>query len=51
MKPATKTALAVGVGGGYILGRTHKMKLALMLAAGSMTGRVPGSHISSRRAR
>ncbi|MFF0816681.1 hypothetical protein ACFYVR_16240 [Rhodococcus sp. NPDC003318] len=41
MKSETKTALAAGVGAGYVLGRTHRMKLALMLAGGALTGRLP----------
>ncbi|MDV7355358.1 hypothetical protein R4282_20385 [Rhodococcus oxybenzonivorans] len=40
MKAKGQVALAVGAG--YMLGRTHKMKMALMLAAAGATGRFPG---------
>lgn len=40
MKAKGQVALAVGAG--YMLGRTHKMKAALMLAAAGATGRYPG---------
>jgi hypothetical protein len=36
-----KVALAVGAG--YLLGRTRKMRVALMLAAAGITGKFPGS--------
>ena len=35
--------IAVGVGIGYMLGRTHKMRLALMLAGAGLSGRLPGT--------
>lgn len=35
--------VVVAVGVGYFLGRTHKMKMALMLAGAGATGRFPGS--------
>lgn len=34
--------VALGVGAGYLLGRSHKMRWALMLAAAGATGRLPG---------
>lgn len=37
MKPGARIAL--GVGAGYLLGRTKKMRLALMIAAAGATGR------------
>ncbi|MDV7242965.1 MULTISPECIES: hypothetical protein [Rhodococcus] len=40
MKAKGQVALAVGAG--YMLGRTHRMKMALMLAAAGATGRFPG---------
>jgi hypothetical protein len=43
MKSGTKMALGLGVGAGYVLGRTRKLKLALLLAGGGMTGRLPGT--------
>jgi len=43
MKSGTKLALGLGVGAGYVLGRTRKLKLALLLAGGGMTGRLPGT--------
>ncbi|SED65457.1 hypothetical protein [Rhodococcus koreensis] len=38
----TKGQVALAVGAGYMLGRTHRMKMALMLAAAGATGRFPG---------
>ncbi|MFL6073930.1 MAG: hypothetical protein ACJ73S_11100 [Mycobacteriales bacterium] len=39
----TGPAVAIGVGAGYLLGRTRKMKLAAMVAAAAATGRMkPG---------
>ncbi|MFC9841426.1 hypothetical protein ACFVKB_47930 [Rhodococcus sp. NPDC127530] len=38
----TKGQMAVAVGAGYMLGRTHRMKMALMLAAAGATGKFPG---------
>lgn len=38
----TKGQVALAVGAGYMLGRTHKMRMALMLAAAGATGRFPG---------
>ncbi|MGW0026318.1 hypothetical protein [Rhodococcus sp. NPDC003383] len=35
--------IAAGVGIGYMLGRTHKMRLALMLAGAGLSGRLPGT--------
>ncbi|MFE4498460.1 hypothetical protein ACFRFQ_01280 [Rhodococcus sp. NPDC056743] len=40
MKAKGQVALAVGAG--YMLGRTRRMKMALMLAAAGATGRFPG---------
>ena len=37
-----KGQVAVAVGAGYLLGRTRRMKMALMLAAAGATGRFPG---------
>ena len=37
MKPGAR--IAIGVGAGYLLGRTKKMRLALMIAAAGATGR------------
>lgn len=37
----TKSQVAVAVAAGYFLGRTRRMKLALMLAAAGATGRFP----------
>ncbi|MFZ2172790.1 MAG: hypothetical protein WAW17_01900 [Rhodococcus sp. (in: high G+C Gram-positive bacteria)] len=39
VRPQVVAAVSVG----YFLGRTHKMKLALMLAGAGATGRFPGS--------
>lgn len=41
MKSGTKVALAMGAG--YLLGRKHRMRLALMLGAAAATGRLPSS--------
>ncbi|MFC9553609.1 hypothetical protein ACFTWF_22405 [Rhodococcus sp. NPDC056960] len=42
----TKSQLALAVGAGYMLGRTKKMKLALMLAAGGATRQLsPGGSL------
>lgn len=38
MKPGPRVAMAVGLG--YLLGRTRKMRLALMIAAAGASGRV-----------
>jgi hypothetical protein len=38
MKPGGSTALAVGVG--YVLGRRHKLRAALMLGAAAASGRL-----------
>src|SRR6476620_10540099 len=38
----TKGQVALAVGAGYMLGRTHRLKMALMLAAAGATGRFPG---------
>lgn len=38
----SKGQMALAVGAGYMLGRTHRMKMALMLAAAGATGRFPG---------
>src|SRR6185436_3064077 len=35
--------LALSVGAGYLLGRTRKMRVALMLAAAGITGKFPGN--------
>jgi len=35
--------VAMAVGAGYLLGRTRKMRVALMLAGAGMTGKFPGS--------
>ena len=39
MKPGARIALGVGIG--YVLGRTKKMRLALMLAGAGATGKLP----------
>ena len=39
MSNGAKVAMAVGAG--YMLGRTKKMRLALMLAAAGITGKFP----------
>ncbi|MGN5237554.1 hypothetical protein [Rhodococcus sp. SJ-3] len=41
MNPGAR--VAVGVGIGYFLGRTKKMRLALMLAGAGLTGKLPSS--------
>lgn len=41
MKPAPHVVVAVGIG--YLLGRTRKMRLALMIAAASATGKFGGT--------
>ncbi|UYP18965.1 hypothetical protein OED52_20425 [Rhodococcus sp. Z13] len=41
MKPGARVALGVGIG--YFLGRTKKMRLALMLAGAGATGKLPSS--------
>lgn len=38
----SKAEVALAVGAGYMLGRTRRMKMALMLAAAGATGRFPG---------
>ncbi len=38
----SKSQVALAVGAGYMLGRTRRMKMALMLAAAGATGRFPG---------
>lgn len=40
MKSGTKMVLAVGIGTGYVLGRTKKMKLAMALAGGGLGSRM-----------
>jgi hypothetical protein len=40
MKKGTQVAMAIGTG--YLLGRRHKMRLAMMLGAGAMAGGVGG---------
>ncbi|WP_368680860.1 hypothetical protein R1X32_11960 [Rhodococcus opacus] len=37
-----KTQMAAAIGAGYLLGRTRRMKLALMLAGAGTTGRFRG---------
>jgi hypothetical protein len=37
-----KTQMAAAIGAGYLLGRTRRMKLALMLAGAGTAGRFPG---------
>jgi hypothetical protein len=39
---ANGTKVAMAVGAGYLLGRTRKMRVALMLAAAGVTGKFPG---------
>ncbi|AYA24478.1 hypothetical protein SAMN02745947_01561 [Rhodococcus rhodochrous J3] len=41
MKPGARVALGVGIG--YFLGRTKKMRLAMMLAGAGMTGKLPSN--------
>ena len=41
MKKASNTALAIGAG--YLLGRKHKLRLALVLATATATGRLGGA--------
>ncbi|TQC41576.1 hypothetical protein EEB14_53910 [Rhodococcus sp. WS4] len=40
-----KGQMALAVGAGYMLGRTHKMKLALMLAGAGASSRFPSSSL------
>jgi hypothetical protein len=39
---ANGSKVAMAVGAGYLLGRTRKMRVALMLAAAGVTGKFPG---------
>lgn len=39
----TKVQVGLAVAAGYFLGRTHRMKTALMLAGAGLTGRFPGA--------
>ncbi|MFF0241031.1 hypothetical protein ACFYRW_12440 [Rhodococcus pyridinivorans] len=41
MKPGARVALGVGIG--YFLGRTKKMRVAMMLAGAGMTGKLPSN--------
>ncbi|WP_371053443.1 hypothetical protein [Rhodococcus gordoniae] len=41
MKPGARVALGVGIG--YFLGRTKKMRLAMMLAGAGVTGKLPSN--------
>lgn len=41
MKPAARVALGVGIG--YFLGRTKKMRVTMMLAGAGMTGKLPSN--------
>ena len=41
MKPGARVALGVGIG--YFLGRTKKMRLAMMLAGAGVTGKLPAN--------
>jgi hypothetical protein len=41
-KMANGAKVAMAVGAGYLLGRTRKMRVALMLAAAGVTGKFPG---------
>jgi hypothetical protein len=35
--------VALSIGAGYLLGRSHKMRWAMLLAAAEATGRLPGT--------
>lgn len=43
---ANGAKVAMAVGAGYLLGRTRKMRVALMLAAAGITGKFPERRLS-----